>query len=359
MSLTLDSVTVAHAGQALFAPISLDIAPGRITTLMGPSGAGKSSLLAAICGTLPAGLQAQGMIRLEGTDLAALPPERRNIGILFQDDLLFPHLSVAANLGFGLKPGPGRRTKIQAALAEAELPGLADRDPASLSGGQRARIALLRTLLSEPRALLLDEPFSRLDAALRDRFRRFVFDHAAQRGLPVLLVTHDPLDAQAAGGPVIHLQAAPTRFSFDPRTGTLSECEDAVAACFPDVPEITCADLAAMPDTIVLDIRSPAEHAVSRIPGSLRIDPGAQAGQVLQDLPADRRIVCTCAVGLRSARMARALIEAGLPRERVSNLRGGLFRWSLLGFAMHDHNGATRSVHEFNRDWGRLLRRSA
>lgn len=208
MNLDLDGVSVSAGGRALFAPLTLSIAPGRIATLMGPSGSGKSSLLAHLCGTLDPALRGQGTVRLGGTDLTRLPAERRRVGILFQDDLLFPHLSVGANLAFGLAAGPGRRARIDAALAEAELPGLAQRDPATLSGGQRARVALLRALLSEPRALLLDEPFSRLDAALRGRFRSFVFGHAAARGLPVLLVTHDPEDAAAAAGPVIQLQAS-------------------------------------------------------------------------------------------------------------------------------------------------------
>ena len=90
-------------------------------------------------------------------------------------------------------------------MAEADLAGMADRDPATLSGGQRGRIAVMRTLLAEPRALLLDEPFAKLDVALRARFRAFVFDHARRKGVPVLLVTHDPTDAESAGGAVIEL----------------------------------------------------------------------------------------------------------------------------------------------------------
>ena len=208
MSLLLDSVTVSITGRPLFQPVSLKVEPGQVTTLTGPSGSGKSSLLAFVCGTLPSGLRGSGQIRIGAADVTRLAPDRRRIGILFQDDLLFPHLSVAGNLGFGLKPGPHRAAQIGQALAEAELPGLGARDPATLSGGQRARISLMRMLLSEPLALLLDEPFGRLDAALRDRFRRFVFDHATARGLPVLLVTHDPADAAAAAGPIVRLEPA-------------------------------------------------------------------------------------------------------------------------------------------------------
>jgi len=204
----LRDVALQLRGRALFPPLSLDVAPGQVLTLMGPSGCGKSSLLAWLCGTLDPALRGQGRASLDGADLTRLPPERRRLGILFQDDLLFPHLSVGGNLGFGLRSGlprAERRARIAAALAEAEMPGFAERDPASLSGGQRARVALMRVLLAEPRTLLLDEPFGRLDAALRGRFRRFVLDHAIARGLPVLLVTHDAADAEAAGGSVLHL----------------------------------------------------------------------------------------------------------------------------------------------------------
>lgn len=210
-ALALDDVRLALNGRPLLGPLSLEVPPGGAATLMGPSGCGKSSLLAYLCGTLDPAFQASGGIRLGGQDIAALPPERRRIGILFQDDLLFPHLSVAENLAFGLpaalRDRGERRRRIEAALAEGDLVGFGERDPATLSGGQRARVALLRTLLSEPLALLLDEPFGKLDVALRDRFRRFVFDHAQAGGLPTLMVTHDPFDAEAAGGPIIELPA--------------------------------------------------------------------------------------------------------------------------------------------------------
>lgn len=212
MSLELERVSLSLGGRRLFAPLSLSVPPGEVVTVMGPSGSGKSSLLDLLCGTLPPAFSAQGRIRLDGLDLETLPPERRRVGILFQDDLLFPHLSVAENLSFGLPPEVrgrrARRAAVAAALAEAGLAGFEARDPATLSGGQRARVALLRTLLARPRALLLDEPFGKLDVSLRARVRTFVFSHARADALPTLLVTHDPADAQAAGGPIVRLAPA-------------------------------------------------------------------------------------------------------------------------------------------------------
>jgi putative thiamine transport system ATP-binding protein len=207
--LELDGVGISLHGRVLVPPLSLAIDGGRVAVLMGPSGSGKSSLLAHLCGTLDPAFDAVGRVKLRGVDLDGLPPERRRIGILFQDDLLFPHLSVAENLAFGLPRGlrgrAERREAVERALEDADLGDLGGRDPATLSGGQRARVALMRTLLAEPAALLLDEPFSKLDVALRVRFRALVFDHARRRGLPTLLVTHDPADGVEADGPVIEL----------------------------------------------------------------------------------------------------------------------------------------------------------
>ncbi len=208
--LELRRVSLHLDARRLLGPLDLSLGAGDVVTLMGASGSGKSSLLAYICGTLDRAFKAEGQVLVNGEDVTALPPENRRVGILCQEDLLFPHLSVAENLAFGLPPGiksrKQRRAHIEEALAEADLSGFADRDPATLSGGQRARVALLRTLLAQPRALLLDEPFAKLDVGLRARFRRFVFDHAGAKGLPTLLVTHDPADAAATGGPVVEIE---------------------------------------------------------------------------------------------------------------------------------------------------------
>ena len=147
---------------------------------MGPSGSGKSTLLSYVIGLLPPAFSATGKVVLNGRDLTHLPAEKRKVGILFQDEMLFPHLSVAQNLAFGLpshvKPRAERQRRVEQALDEIGLSGFGSRDPETLSGGQKARVALMRMLLAEPEALLLDEPFSRLDAALRDHVRKLVFE---------------------------------------------------------------------------------------------------------------------------------------------------------------------------------------
>lgn len=208
-ALRLDGIEIALGARVLIPALDLVVEPGECVTVMGPSGCGKSTLLAFVAGTIDPVFRASGRVRVGDDDLTGLPPERRRLGMQFQDDLLFPHLSVGGNLAFALAPHVRergeRRRRIAEALAEAGLDGFADRDPATLSGGQRARVALMRTLLAEPRALLLDEPFNRLDAALRGEIRAFVFDHARERRLPALLVTHDAADAEAAGGRVIRL----------------------------------------------------------------------------------------------------------------------------------------------------------
>lgn len=212
-TLELAGVRIALPGRVLVDGLDLVVDAGQCVTLMGPSGCGKSTLLAYVAGSIGPPFDARGSVIVGGVDVTSWPPERRRIGILFQDDLLFPHLSVGGNLAFALhervRDRDERRARIEAALAEADLRGFAERAPATLSGGQRARVALMRTLLSEPRALLLDEPFNKLDAPRRDEVRRFVFEHARERALPVLLVTHDEADAVAAAGPVLRFGAAP------------------------------------------------------------------------------------------------------------------------------------------------------
>jgi putative thiamine transport system ATP-binding protein len=205
--LELRNIAISKAGAPML-QVSRTVASGKVLTIMGPSGVGKSTLLAFITGTLAVDFSSTGQVFLDGHDITHAPAHQRRVGILFQDDLLFPHLSVGDNLAFGLRVGGTRSerlVKIEDALDEVGLAGFADRDPATLSGGQKARVSLIRMLLSEPCALLLDEPFSRLDTALRAQVRELVFARAKARMLPVLMVTHDAEDAAAAGDDIITL----------------------------------------------------------------------------------------------------------------------------------------------------------
>ena len=210
--------------QALVSGLHLQVPAGEILTLMGPSGCGKSSVLAAIAGTLASvseGLQPlafEGTVALNGRELSHLPTHQRGVALVFQDALLFPHMTVAENLLFAVPARPTsvnsrssfstaqRQARVHQALQEAELTGMGERDPSTLSGGQRARVALMRALLAEPQALLLDEPFSKLDAALRAQLRPWVFAHVRERRIPVVLVTHDEQDV-ADPQRVLHLRA--------------------------------------------------------------------------------------------------------------------------------------------------------
>jgi putative thiamine transport system ATP-binding protein len=196
MSLELEVRSLSVAGRPLIHGLKVSVPAGAVHTLMGESGCGKSSLLAALCGTAPPAVHFDGTVLLQGRRVDALPTRSRGMGILFQEDLLFAHMTVRENLLFAVPRG-GRETReasVAQALLDLEMPGFADADPATLSGGQRSRVALMRALLAQPRALLLDEPFARMDAALRGRMREFVFGTIRARGIPALLVTHDAQD---------------------------------------------------------------------------------------------------------------------------------------------------------------------
>ncbi|WP_026972116.1 ATP-binding cassette domain-containing protein [Aliagarivorans marinus] len=200
--LELNQLSIRFSGDArhLFSPLSFEVAPGEVAAVMGPSGCGKSTLLAAIAGTLSRCFTASGEIVLNQRQLLKLPQARRRVGILFQDDLLFPHFNVEQNLRFAL--GDVSRDeaerRIAQVLEQAELSGYQQRDIGHLSGGQRARVSVLRSLLAEPELLLLDEPFSKLDKALRAQFREFVFAQIKAMNIPALLVTHDHDDVPHA-----------------------------------------------------------------------------------------------------------------------------------------------------------------
>lgn len=196
MSLALHDVAIHLNGRVLVPPLRMVVAPGEVVAIMGPSGSGKSSLLSWLAGLDIAPLSGEGQVLVDGIEVSHWPTEQRRIGLLFQDDLLYPHWTLRQNLLFALPKGPraAREAAVAQALQAAELPGLGERRPHELSGGQRARVSLMRALLAQPRALLLDEPFSKLDAALRVRMREHTWRALETAGVPALLVTHDDAD---------------------------------------------------------------------------------------------------------------------------------------------------------------------
>ena len=204
MFLQVSQLTVRYAARALAAVqnVSLALRAGEVGVLIGPSGCGKTTLLRAIAGLEPV---SQGSIELSGETVSApgrhLPVEKRRIGMVFQDYALFPHLTVGANVAFGLDhlPSGARSARVAETLDLVGLGGMDGRRPHELSGGQQQRVALARALAPQPRLLLLDEPFSNLDEDLRERLAHEVRAILKSAGITALMVTHDQLEAFAMG----------------------------------------------------------------------------------------------------------------------------------------------------------------
>ena len=185
-------------------PVTLDIARGEILALLGPSGSGKTTMLRLLAGFETAD---GGSIAVEDEDVTTVPPARRRFGMVFQHYALFPHIDVGQNVGFGLPKAPDRDAKVAAALALVDLVGFERRKVHELSGGQQQRVALARALAPEPRVLLLDEPLSNLDPALRERTRRELRQLIKRLGITTVFVTHEQEEAFALGDRVAVLNA--------------------------------------------------------------------------------------------------------------------------------------------------------
>ncbi|MEO8529224.1 MAG: ATP-binding cassette domain-containing protein [Pseudolysinimonas sp.] len=197
MSVLAVDITVARAAFDVVA--QLEVTSGRALALVGPNGAGKSTVLAAIAGLV----DATGSVRLDDRDLSDLPAEQRGVGVVFQDFLLFPHLTVRDNVAFAARVSAGgwkaAREAAQPWLERFDLTGLAGRHPEALSGGQAQRVALARALASEPSVLVLDEPMASLDVEIRDEVRTDLAGYVRDFGGPTIIVSHDLDDAKALG----------------------------------------------------------------------------------------------------------------------------------------------------------------
>jgi putative spermidine/putrescine transport system ATP-binding protein len=197
MSVELERVNFTYPGSpAGVHDVSLRIGDGEIVVVIGPSGCGKTTLLSMIAGFLK---PASGRVLVDGVDVTGVPPRSRNVGVVFQSYALFPHMQVWENVAYPLKvrgiPLAERRRKAEEVLALVGLPAMAERRPASLSGGQQQRVALARALAFVPKALLLDEPMSALDAALRTELRDEIRRLQRLQGVPTLHITHDQEEA--------------------------------------------------------------------------------------------------------------------------------------------------------------------
>ncbi len=200
VSIEIDEVSVAYDGPSVLSRVSLTVEPGELVALLGPSGCGKTTLLRAIAGLEEVG---GGSIRLGGRVVSSVQthvaPERRRVGMVFQDWALFPHLSVARNVAYGLPRAQRSGGRVDEVLDMVGLGGLGDRSPQTLSGGQQQRVALARALAPAPTVLLLDEPFSNLDATLRVQIRTEVHRLLSELDVTAVFVTHDQDEAFVLG----------------------------------------------------------------------------------------------------------------------------------------------------------------
>lgn len=217
--LTFEKVALAQGTFRLSADFAV---PGGVTAVIGPSGSGKSTLLAAIAGFLE---PVTGRVLWNGEVLTGRPPGQRPVSMLFQDNSLFPHLTVAQNVGLGVRPDlkllDAQWQAVEKALSQVDLAGLGSRKPGALSGGQQSRGALARVLVSDRPLVLLDEPFAALGPALKTEMLKLVQDILVAAGKSVMIVTHDPSDAQSVADQVVLVVAGqamapiPTRDIFE------------------------------------------------------------------------------------------------------------------------------------------------
>lgn len=227
----------AFSGRRVVDDVSLSVAPGQVTCLLGPSGCGKSTTLRMIAGVERID---EGQILIDGAEVAGpgvhLPPEKRSVGLMFQDFALFPHLTVAENVAFGLKADrAGRNARVGELLERVNLAGFGPKHPHQLSGGEQQRVALARALAPRPKIMLMDEPFSGLDNRLRDGIRDTTLDILKEEGTAVVLVTHEPDEAMRMADEIVLMRAGRMVQKGAPYNVYNAPVDKAAAAFFSDI----------------------------------------------------------------------------------------------------------------------------
>lgn len=247
--------------------VSLRAQTGQLVTLLGPSGCGKSTTLRCLAGFLdPDG----GSISIDGSDILGVPANRRGFGVVFQNYALFPHMTVAGNIGYGLKLQKRPKTEMAERIADAmrlvRLQGLEDRYPRQISGGQQQRVALARALVLRPRLLLLDEPLANLDARLRDEVRWLIRDVQQQSGITAFYVTHDQSEAMAMSDMVAVMKEGRVAQFATPREIYQKPVERYVADFTGEANFLTCARVASVADGYDIEVAG-ARLRVTGVPG--------------------------------------------------------------------------------------------
>jgi len=277
--LEASGLTRAFGGRPVVQDVALRVAAGQVTCLLGPSGCGKSTTLRIIAGVETAD---RGEVRIDGKPMAGpglhLPPERRGVGMMFQDFALFPHLTVAANVGFGLTGDKAARARRVGDLLErVDLAGFAAKHPHQLSGGEQQRVALARALAPRPGVMLMDEPFSGLDNRLRDGIRDTTLEILKEEGTAVVLVTHEPDEAMRMADEIALMRGGRIVQQGAPYNVYNAPVDKAAAAFFSDVNVIRGVSKGALTATPFGDFLTPghADGAAVEIvirPQHLKID---------------------------------------------------------------------------------------
>lgn len=294
--LELSGIGKKFAGRDVVCDLNMSVAPGQVTCLLGPSGCGKSTTLRIIAGVEE---QDRGEIRVDGQLLSGggvnLPPEARSIGLMFQDFALFPHMSVAQNVAYGLKGGKAKiRARVSELLARVGLEDFSAKYPHELSGGEQQRVALVRALAPRPRVMLMDEPFSGLDNRLRDGIRDETLSVLKEEGAAVLLVTHEPDEAMRMADQIALMRDGCIIQQGNPYNLYNAPVDKAAAAFFSDINVIEGMSHGALTKTPFGDFLTPghADGAPVEIiirPQHLHIDfdrPGGLSETPQEGLPA-------------------------------------------------------------------------